>query len=227
MWRSFLAVILMHAFSAAQAQQMQPVVPQGSDTAPVKSSAPARPRPATYTPYTLYSSIRRGTQEDAAIRLDAAGIVVMPRTVAAGIVPLRLDLEPSEGLTISKIRYDKGFNRKFSFQDEPISVHGFPLIHFNLRADDNATLGPRVLKGKITFQLIRNDSTLEPAQQLDVLMPITVVEHDAKVSKSEWPGLRHPVGMTILLIALLPLMIPVVLVYYPICWLLGPQTCPD
>lgn len=227
MWRNLVAVILLHSLMAAQAEQA-PSAPPGQSAEPApKASDPSHPKPATYRQYAFYDAIRRGRSEEVAVQCLVRGFVTTPQSPVSGIVPLTLELEPAEGLTFSKFLYPKPSFQKVNFQPEPIPVARLPLIRFSLHADDSAALGPRVLNGRITFQGIHVDSGLGPVQQMDVLIPITVVEHDAKVSKAPWPFPHTPVGLLVVMIVLLPVLIPLMLIYYPICALVGPQRCPD
>jgi len=226
MWRNLAAVLLMPSLMAVQVEQAQPAPPAQDGESAAKLSEQAQPGPARLRQYTFYDAIRRGRSEEAAVELFIKGYVTVPQSPVAGIVPVKLEFQPSESLTLSKFRYPKPeFNRKTTFQPKPILVPWGPTIaiHFNLKADDNAALGPRVLSGKITFQVICIDSSLGPVEQLDVAIPITVAEHNTKVHRAEWPYRHVPVKW----IVLSPLLIPVALVYYPVCALLGPEKCPD
>jgi len=225
MWRNLAAVLLMPSLMAAQAEQDRPApTAQPAESAP-KLSEQAQPKPATLRQYTFYDAIRRGRSEEAAVELSVKGFVTVPQSPVAGIVPVKLEFQPSENLTFSKFRYPKPkFRKKVISQPKSILVlWGQPTIRFKLKADDLAALGPRVLSGKITFQIIRMDSSLGPVEQLDVMIPITVAEHNAKVRRAKWPYWHTPVTLFVLA----PLLIPVMLVYYPICAILGPQKCPD
>lgn len=227
MWRNLVAVLLLHSLMAAQVEQDWPAQPGRSEHSAPKLSEPTKPKPATLHQYTFYDAIRRGTREEVAVQVSLSGFVTIPSSPVAGIVPLKLELQPSEGLTFSKFRYPKTFKQKVTFQAEPIPVTWMPVIRFKLHANDSATLGVRILNGKLTFQPIHLDSSLGPVQQLDVAIPITVAEHDARVNKTQWPYPHMPVGVVVALIVLSPVLIPLALVYYPVCALLGPQRCPD
>jgi len=224
MWRSIFAVILLPSLTAAQTQ---PVPDAPADTYHPPSQAMPRPPLPAYLAFTFYDGIRRGTEEDAAVQLTLSGVVTTPKSPVSGIVPLKLELQPAEGLTLSAFRYPKTYPQKFSFRAEPVPVAFRPVIHFKVRADRTAALAPHVITGKLTFQPIHFDSTLGPVQQLEVAFPITVVEHNAKVRKSTWPFQHMPVGVLIALILLAPLLIALVLPFYLICAVEGPRNCPD
>ena len=227
MWRNLVAVILLHSLMAAQANQIQPAPAEQSAQPAQKAADPPDSRPARYRQYAFYDAIRRGRSEEVAVQCLVRGFVTTPQSPVSGIVPLKLELEPAEGLTFSKFRYPKPYLQKVKFQPEPIPGTALPVIQFNLHADDGAALGPRILNGSITFQAINLDSGLGPVQQMDVLIPIQIVERDAKVKKAPWPFPHTPVGLLVVMIVLLPVLIPLMLIYYPICALVGPQRCPD
>jgi hypothetical protein len=150
MWRSIFAVILLPSLTAAQSET--------TPSAPEDASSPARQTTAasqpSYEPYLFHNQIRRGTQEDALIRLSVQGLVTSPRSPVPGIVPLRLELRSADGLTVSSVRYPKTRRRKVKFQSEPVPVSGWPETSFKVRADKTAALGLHTLQGKLTFQVI-------------------------------------------------------------------------
>jgi hypothetical protein len=224
MWRAICAVILLPSLTVAQADM--------GATTPVVQSQPSpaanQGKPA-YRAYTHYKEIRQGTAEDVAIQLVVPGFVTLPQSPVPGIVPLRLELQPAEGFAIGKIRYPKTYERKFSFQQEPVRVSGgweSPIL-IKLRADRNVSIGTHTLIGKMTFQVISDRQGVGVVQVVEVQIPITVVDHNAKLHKSEWPVHRLSTTATVLLIVLSPVLIAVVIPYYLICGAMGPQRCPD
>lgn len=178
-----------------------------------------------YQAYTFYDGIPRGTEEDAAIQLTLSGFVTTLKSPVSGIVALKLELQPAGGLTLTTFRYPKKYPRKFSFRADPVPVAAWPVIHFRVRAGRTAALESHILTGKLTFQTIHFDSSLGPAQQLEIAIPITVVDHDAKVSGARWPFPHTPVGVWIALILLAPLLIALVLPIYLICAAQGNPGC--
>ncbi len=220
MWRSLLAVILLPSLTAAQTPATPP--------APVVASTPqtnAHPLKPKYQAYTFYDGVRRGTQEDIAIRLTLSGLVTTLKSPVTGVVPLRLELQPAEGLTFTAVRYPETYARKLSGQADPVQVASWPMIQFKVRADRNATPGPRLLAGKLTFQPIHFDSTVGSVEQMDIGIPITVVEHNAKVQKERWPIAHTPVALIVVMIMLLPVLIPLIVPIYLICAAEGNPGC--
>lgn len=224
MWRNILAVILLPSLTAAQAAQSEPSAPPAPEQTTAIPSAKPRPK---YQPFAFYDGIRRGTTEDVAVQLFPSGFVTTPKAPVAGIVPLQLDLQPAPGLSVTKLRYPKTRTRKFKTYPEGIPVAGYLRILMKVRADDNADLGRHVINGKLTFQPLQWNSTLGEVQQVDVEIPLTVVEHSAHVRKATWPVAHTPIGWMIVIIVLLPIEIPLVAIYYSVCALEGPGNCPD
>jgi hypothetical protein len=226
MWRALCAVVLLPSLMAAQSEVgavAQGIPSQGGGLA---ETGPSKP---LYSSYTYYNEVRQGTAEDVAVELAVPGFVTLSRSPVPGIVPLRLELQPSAGFTIGKVRYPKTFKRKLPFQAEPVRVTTatWDPIQFRLRVDRNVAPGTHTLVGKITFQAIDGVKGVGAIREVDVQIPIMVVRHDAKASRGTWPVRRMPVAVVVLLIVLSPVLIPLVLPIYLICLASGPRTCPD
>jgi hypothetical protein len=223
MWRSILAVILMPSLTAAQSEPV-PSAPAGASNP--HSGTAVRDSGPRYHSYTFYDGIRRGREEEVVIRVSVPGFVTTPKSPVQGIVPLKLDLDPADGLTFSGLRYPKGQLRNLKFESQPVPIAWQPEIRFKIKADHSAALGPHVLKGKITFQALPYaGSTPGPVQQIEVQIPITVVEHDAKVQKKPWPIHHTPVALIVVMIILLPVLIPLIVPIYLICAAEGNPGC--
>jgi hypothetical protein len=222
MWRSILAVILMPSLTAAQSEPVP--APAGASNPP--AVAAVRDLEPRYQSYTFYDGIRRGREEEVIIHVSVRGFVTTPKSPVQGIVPLKLDLDPADGLTFSGLRYPKGQLRNLKFESQPVPIAWQPEIRFKIKADHSAALGPHVLKGKITFQALPYaGSTPGPVQQIEVQIPITVVEHDAKVQKKPWPIHHTPVALIVVMIILLPVLIPLIVPIYLICAAEGNPGC--
>jgi hypothetical protein len=216
MWRSILAMMLLPALTAAQTPQ----------PTPQHASQPNHITAPTFRGFTFYDALRRGREEEAAVELQVSGLVTTPKSPVAGITPIKLELQPTDGLTIAAIRYPKGYLRTISSPPHPVSVVAFPRIFFKIHADESARLGLHTLLGKLTFQVVPYDgSTPAPVQQLDVKIPITVVEHDAHIQKANWPVRHIPVGLIVVMIILAPLLIAILGPIYLICAAEGQPGC--
>jgi len=225
MWRSILAVLLVPSLAAAQAQQ---TTSAGAEPPASQSSGAAGVIPARYESHTFHDGIRRGTEEEVAIQWWPGGFLTISKSAVAGIVPLHFEVQAAEGLRFSSFRYPKAYPQSFKFQADPVPVVFYPSIRFSVHAEANAALGSRVLIGRITFQVIHQDSSLGPVEHFDVPIPVTVVEHDAPIHRvSTWPYPHHSAGFWIGLILLAPLLIVVMAPYYLICSIGGPSHCTD
>jgi hypothetical protein len=231
MWRKILAFVLFPSLAAAQNPGIevpaapQPEAPQATTVNPGPDQR--RPTGPTFEKYTFYDAIRRGRKEEALIRLSPQGFVTSPRSPVQGIVPLRLELQPADGITVSAFRYPKTQPRKVKFQAEPIPVSGGPEIFFKIRADESAELGVHTLQGKLSFQVIDyNGSGVGPVQQMDVQIPITVVEHNAKVTK-KWPIHHMPVALMVVFIVVIIPVAVAALPFYLICLAATKGNCAD
>ena len=209
MWRSILTMVLLPSLVAAQTP-VEDVIQQPTSQTKSRPTPLAMPR---LQHYAVYDAIRQGTAEEVAIQFWTVDFVTVPRSPVPGIVPLNLELQPAEGLAVSKVEYPKPFKRKLSYQSEPIPLAGSPIIRFEVHADRKASLGTHVLIGKITFQPIGTNSILNPVQEMEVQIPITVVERKARVNRNGiFParGLDGPLSpaLIVLMIVLLPVVIP-------------------
>jgi hypothetical protein len=215
MWRSILAVILAPALTAAQTAQTVPAVsPEPCSPA---AQVAKQPKVPTYRGYAYYNKIRRGSEEKAGVQLMLGADVTTTKSAARGIIPLSLELQPADGLTVANLRYPKLSSKKVKFQTGPLKVASTQNILFKLRADKNAALGPRVLKGKLTFQPIPHDGSAPGAvQTVDVEIPVTVVEHDAKIQRAAYPFPQTPVALIVVLIVFAPLIVAGALAISPV-----------
>jgi hypothetical protein len=225
MWRALCAVVLLPSFTAAQSEvaaTAQAVQSQPSSVAPVRPSKPA------YRAYTYYKELRRGTTEDIAVQIAVHGFVTLSQSPVPGIVPLRLDLQSAEGITIERIRYPRTSKRKLPLQPEPIRVaRTRDPIQFRVRVDRSAALGTQMLSGKMTFQAINEVKGAGEVHEVEVQIPVTVVDHNSKVSRGEWPIHKLPVWAVVLLIVFSPVLVAVAIPIYLICAMEGPRNCPD
>ncbi len=140
------------------------------------------------------------------------------------MIPVNLEMQSEEGLTVNHVAYPRPFKRRFAFQTEPIPVHVADFaIEFQLKAAKDATPGAHTLRGKLTFQLI-DETGVGAVQQLEVQFPITVVEAGTQVTHGQWPGyLSNPEdAKTYALLALFtPLLLPLMLVMWLVCGIEG------
>jgi len=228
-WRSICAVILLPSLAAAQADTTatsQRVSPQAPGSETQFQFSPS------YRAYTYYAAIRQGTTEKAAVQLvlgEPGKVFASARSFGASAVPTKLELQGDEGLTVGRIKYPKPFKRQFAFQKDPIPVHVAAFaVQFTVTAAKDTRLGVHTLRGKITFQTI-NEAGVSAVQQMEVEIPVTVVEPGAKVMRDGWPYYNpNPEGArTYVLLALLaPIIIPLMIVALLVCGITG-GSCAD
>lgn len=225
MWRALCAVVLLPSFTAAQSEVAATSPAVQSQPSSAAAAGPTKP---AYRSYTYYNEIRRGTTEDIAVEIAVPGLVTLSQSPVPGIVPLRLELQPAEGIAIDRIRYPKTSKRKLAFQPEPMRVAStWSPIQFKLRVDRSAALGTHTLAGKMIFQVINGVKGVGEVQEVEVQIPVTVVDHDTKVSRGEWPIHKLPVWAVVLLIVFSPVLIAVAIPLYLICAVEGPRNCAD
>ncbi|MBZ5598227.1 MAG: hypothetical protein LAN83_07885 [Acidobacteriia bacterium] len=167
-----------------------------------------------------YTELRRATTEDIVVVLilqkDFVDFLTTPASPVPGILPVALELQPAEGLRPSKLRYPKAHKKKFAFAADQIPVYGavwFP-IQLRLKAEQDAPLGQQVLVGKLTYQTV-NDGGVSALQQVEVQIPITVVNHRSHASRDkDWPFTRISGGQMALIIVLAIVLSPVLV---PLC----------
>ena len=197
MWRTACVVVLLPSLVGAQT---------AAESAPdtQRTGAPATVPSPTYRQFTYYRQIRRGTTEKAAVELVLLqqAFVLSPRSSETGILPLKLEFEAKDGITVGNITYPKDYNHSVNFRKQPVKGTLGTTMKLKIRVDKTAGLGPHTLKGKLTFQPVTVTGVSAP-EQLDVEIPLNVVERNAKVTKS-WPYYEMPKGELIVLIVLAP-----------------------
>ena len=219
MIRELIAILLVGVTLQAQTQATQ---------TDLNNKPPAQPIPRVET-YQHYNELRRGSSDDVGIVLIVNGSLTSPRSTVTGLIPVSLTLQPEPGLSYSKLKYPKSSPMKFPFRNDTIPAHSgwFP-IEMKLHADKDAALGIHYVHGKFRYQEITRDG-ISAEQEMDVSLPVTVVEQNAHVTKSEhWPFYHMPIaeviGLVILCIVLLPIIIAI-MPFYLIC--LGSGRCSD
>ena len=225
MWQGILAVLLIPGLAAAQAPQE--VVPQVSQqTVNLILHGPPRvpsTPPPLYQTYTRYDAIRRGREEDIGVQLRI-GAFVATTNDASGVIPLKLEFEPLGGISVKEIHVPNGEQVKKGNARFAIAVS--PYVHFKIRADRNAPLGLRVLKGSITFQKLHADgSAAGPVEHVDVQIPLTIVDYDAKVRKADFPYAPMQAWEVVVIILAVPVLIAVAIPLILLCGVTG--TCPS
>ncbi len=195
MWRSIWCVVLLPTLLFSQALETvnpNPAIPQAQ-----LSLEPLRIHHFTY-----YSEVRRGRNEKAA--LEVALTADHCCTSLPATVPLSLELERTDGFTVSKFEYPKTYEHITPpYGANNVREANGGTIKFRLQVDREVGLGKHILKGRLRFQVV-TEKGARAAQETDIESPLTVVEHNAKVTKS-WPYHWDPSNKELIL--LLPVII--------------------
>ena len=205
MWRSILALILLPSLIAAQAEI--PTTPQSTNSKIVPTGT-SYPEPM-YHSHTRWNQIRRGMTEDIAIELAATEYVAWPTHSVPSVLPMNLEIEPAVGFTFKNFRFPKPYVQKFGSQESPVRVvDGWRPMQFSLTASDSVALGEQVLKGRLTFEEVISRTGASMPRQIDIQIPVVVVDHDVKVSKNnDYPWVGISTGKIVLLILLAPVLV--------------------
>jgi hypothetical protein len=216
MWRSVLAMLLVPSLMWSQNSVLTTPATQNPQSNPTEASVPQ----TTYQPFTQLQTIRRGTTEKAAILFSlGSDLIVSPRNRGGKVIPLKLEFGSLDGILVSDFQFPPDNKTRFAYQDDRIRVLEAKLaVRFKVKALPNAALGEHLLKGKLTYQVVRGNEVL-PSQEMDVQLPLAVVDHDAATKNS--PEYARTFGSAshtpVLIWILLPVIIPVIAVMALFC----------
>jgi hypothetical protein len=165
--------------------------------------------PAVKSIQRYYGGLPRTHDEDVAVVLylpaNKSGCCALTNNpTQTGIFPVKFELHESPEF---RVRFRSGFKYKSHNAGTPIEmVAGEKIVLLKLRANHDAPLGEYVLQGKLTYQAVQ-DHKLQPPQELEVIIPVKVVNETSKVEKIDWPFGTH-VKRTLIRIIALPVEIP-------------------
>lgn len=204
---------LRRSKQSQSAAQNPPQASRTQPTAPLVSS------------YKRYSELRRGTEEEVVVLLCNAANQDRACSISpegqVGLVPLALELMQTDGFAV---RYRHGGEFRSQPPAAPAQAwNGSKVFRLKIRAAKGVPLGTHHLAGKLTFQAVIGSEVSRP-QEIDVDVPLTVVEHDARVFKYrslvEKP--KHvDLGTTIVLVVTAPLWLPFFLLLVVTCGIEG------
>jgi hypothetical protein len=247
MWRRIFAILLLPSLveaslaAATDGPQVQPWLPfqravsdRPESFTPFKQPQSARQTPPQATraqvtaplvsSYGRYAQLRRGTEEEVVV------LVCNPANQARacslregqfGLIPVAVELTQAEGFAV---RYRQGDEFRSVQQGAPEQAwNGDKVFRLKIRAAKDVPLGTHHLAGKLTFQAFNGSEVSQP-QEMEVDIPLTVVEHDARVSKYRSPLDKHKpfdLGHTILVVVTAPLWLPFFLLFAVTCGIEG------
>ena len=213
MWRNVFASVLVALLllNPTEGASLEEYPPGLRHEPPASAVAP------TSRQFTYYTELRRGSTELAAITVSLPEYVTSPRSPVSGVIPLKLELQSSDGVMAEDFNYPATAKRSFSFRQQrvPVIVFTDALINFRVSADKSAALGPHMMKGKVTFQVI-TDVGVSSVQEINIQFALTVVEHDVRVQRTEWSHSQVTATQRTLLIILSPVIVAAWIAYaYP------------
>jgi hypothetical protein len=184
------------------------VIAQSQEVAVSAAAPPSGQNHASWLQATYYSDLRRGTSEKAAVELVLPQylgcFVTSPLSPMPGVVPLKLELEEAKGISITKIEYPQTF--KLWTNRGKVRVADSGVIRFRIHTSRDIPLVPAPCERTAHFPGCNNGRRVRPPEQMEVQMRLTVVEHNAKVTKS-WPYQGDPSSKELLLL------LPVIIIY--------------
>ncbi len=188
MRHTLITALLMAASAVGQTTSPYTDVPSASDP----GNAPTAQMPVPQARVVeSYNKLRRGRDEQIAIlpAMLPAECFAQPRAARVdGVLadPTSLRLEYLQGF---KVTFGDG--KKFRRNSEPSNTftQGGDVILLKLKAARDLPPGDYKLQGKIRFSPALKESC---PQQQDVVIPVTVVDHNDAVAKSPWPYQPFP-----------------------------------
>ena len=202
MWR--LAIVILLAASAGSQEVPDTDHPQSDVTIqnPGPEVAPVRT-------VTRYDKLRRGHDEQIAIvpqrpLITRTGCPVMPCPTVT-IIPESLHLETQKGFSF-KYFVERKFKAASSTRFATTRGGGAFLVQ--IKAARDVPPGSYTIKGKL--RRFRAENGVRSSEEVDVAIPVTVVDDHAQVTKNEWK--YKPYGddsflTTLGVIALLPFIV--------------------
>jgi hypothetical protein len=165
-----------------------------------------------------FYELRQGTEEYAQILLYGEGrfAIVSPDSRDPRVKPTEMEIQLPRGFHVSVIRYPHGTEKRFAFDATPVRVLKYPRDRdrlsyvFKVGAGQDVPPGEYTLKARIPVRIV-NDGGISQPRFLDTEVPITVVNHKAKVNSFDRSigGLRGiKAGEWAAIVLLLPVSVP-------------------
>jgi hypothetical protein len=178
MTRALLVLILTIAVADAQISA-NPDLPLAPST---NRDAPIVPKTSVEL---AFKNLRRGTQENVevilALTCQQSCSVVDANSGAVRTVTSELNFEPSTGIQVGRVHLQDREGETFLLNGSALKVLGQVVrFRFKVRALPNAQIGSSTVHGSLTFQTISATGASQ-LQAISVPIPVTVVEHNARV----------------------------------------------
>lgn len=217
MWRKIIAIFVMSGICLAQTPQTI----QGRLSAPTVAEQELAARHVKPTVVERYTTLRRGRDQEVAIFLGSSPLVCpacapVP-TIMPGVMETSLELEPLQGFSI---QYSND-GRHFSARTRPALVftRAGELFMVRMKAENGTALGQYTVKGKLLVRM-RQCVGFSSPQPVEISIPVTVVDHNARVSKSAWPYALYPdhkVRRVVATVVMAPLLVPMFAIFPAYC----------
>lgn len=128
-----------------------------------------------------------------------------------------LEIEPAQGFSI---QYSND-GRHFSSRTRPTTVftRAGSLFLVRIKAANGTALGQYTIKGKLRFKA-RQYGTFFSSQRVEISIPVTVVDRNARVIKSAWPYALYPdhkVRRVVATVLMAPLLVPMYAIFLAYC----------
>jgi len=179
MWRKWIiALLVATGMASGQTSTTQESAQQSADIQPVQM------RISQARVLQRYSKLRRGRDEQIAISpvsLPEECLAQPSSLRRVGPDPSTLHLELAPGFTV---RFGDGKDFKSESTAFFTQTKGGKVILLNIKADRNMPLGDYTIHGKLGFFAEVKENC---SGQQEVIIPVTVVDHDANVAKNKWP----------------------------------------
>jgi hypothetical protein len=223
MWRKWITILL--GATAVASGQAFPTQEAAQSSAGIQT---AEMRIQQARVVQRHNKLRRGRDEQLAIVPATLSRECLAQTSIGhrfDADPSSLHLEPAPDFTI---RFGDGKNFKSESTAFFTQTNSGKVILLNIKADRNMPMGDYVIRGKLGFFATVKESC---SGQQEVIIPMTIVDHDAKVAKNEWPfqpysdhHFGESLGNTFLTILIIPLL-PFLFIYGEIAC--GSPFCQD
>jgi len=124
----------------------------------------------------IVTSITKGESADAIVRLkiaDGYHVNANPPSLPY-LIATQLDLTSAAGVSVDFITYPNGLQKKFSFEERPLSVYeGETDLKVRLTATKTAKTGEHNLSAKLRVQACDDQVCYAPGT-MDLTLPVTV-----------------------------------------------------
>jgi DsbC/DsbD-like thiol-disulfide interchange protein len=128
--------------------------------------------------------VRKGSAFQLAVVLDIGSTfhINSNRPLDPNLIPTKIELLPTEGVTYGAMAYPRGKNEKFKFSEKPLSVYSNRVvIKVPATATAKLPIGQQTLKAKLRYQAC-NDQACFPPKTVEVAIPVEVVEAGANIA---------------------------------------------